>query len=162
MTSFSGTGMSKVLYCSFCGKSKDETPVLIAGPSVYICGECIGLCNEIVEEKQNLTEIEQLDKNAAEVYRFISRSAGGAFNQAVLCPDSLLRGYTGLDAGQIKTALKLLTERRMIKVIPYGRAAKLYLLDGGSSEIKFDEQIGVYSVKANVLVSPDPKIKLFP
>lgn len=77
--------MSKVLYCSFCGKSKDETPVLIAGPSVYICGECIDLCNEIVEEKQNLAEIEQSDKNAAEIYRFISRSAGGVFNQAVLC-----------------------------------------------------------------------------
>ena len=43
------TGSSdKPLYCSFCGKSQHETRKLIAGPSVYICDECIDLCNEII------------------------------------------------------------------------------------------------------------------
>lgn len=38
------------LKCSFCGKSQDEAKKLVAGPGVYICDECIGLCNEILEE----------------------------------------------------------------------------------------------------------------
>lgn len=39
------------LLCSFCGKSQDEVKKLIAGPSVYICDECIQLCNEIIDEE---------------------------------------------------------------------------------------------------------------
>ena len=39
------------LLCSFCGKSQDEVKKLIAGPSVYICDECIQLCNEIIGEE---------------------------------------------------------------------------------------------------------------
>lgn len=38
-------------YCSFCGKSQKEVPKLIAGPSVYICDECVDLCNEIIREE---------------------------------------------------------------------------------------------------------------
>lgn len=41
----------KTLYCSFCGKSQHEVKKLIAGPSVFICDECIDLCNEIVHEE---------------------------------------------------------------------------------------------------------------
>ncbi|NOQ65844.1 MAG: ATP-dependent Clp protease ATP-binding subunit ClpX, partial [Desulfobacterales bacterium] len=37
-------------YCSFCGKSQEDVTKLIAGPAVYICDECIELCNEIVLE----------------------------------------------------------------------------------------------------------------
>src|SRR5512147_2466199 len=40
-----------VLHCSFCGKSQDEVRKLIAGPTVYICDECIELCNEIIAEE---------------------------------------------------------------------------------------------------------------
>ena len=40
-----------LMYCSFCGKSQDEIAKLIAGPSVYICDECVGLCNEILDEE---------------------------------------------------------------------------------------------------------------
>ncbi len=46
----------KVLYCSFCGKSQHEVRKLIAGPSVYICDECVELCNDIIrEELQDLS-----------------------------------------------------------------------------------------------------------
>jgi ATP-dependent Clp protease ATP-binding subunit ClpX len=41
----------KMLYCSFCGKSQDEVRKLIAGPSVYICDECVDLCNDILREE---------------------------------------------------------------------------------------------------------------
>ena len=41
----------KLLYCSFCGKSQHEVKKLIAGPSVFICDECIELCNDIVRDE---------------------------------------------------------------------------------------------------------------
>ena len=44
-------GSEKLLYCSFCGKSQHEVRKLIAGPSVFICDECIELCNDIIREE---------------------------------------------------------------------------------------------------------------
>ena len=42
---------SRDLRCSFCGKSQREVRKLIAGPSVYICDECVELCNDIITEE---------------------------------------------------------------------------------------------------------------
>ncbi|MBB1272054.1 MULTISPECIES: ATP-dependent protease ATP-binding subunit ClpX [Psychromonas] len=50
---------SSLLYCSFCGKSQHEVKKLIAGPSVYICNECVDLCDDIIKE-----EIAELTSNA--------------------------------------------------------------------------------------------------
>ena len=47
----------KLLYCSFCGKSQHEVKKLIAGPSVFICDECIELCNDIIREEVHTTEV---------------------------------------------------------------------------------------------------------
>jgi ATP-dependent Clp protease ATP-binding subunit ClpX len=46
-----GSPGEKVLYCSFCGKSQHEVKKLIAGPSVFICDECIELCNDIIRDE---------------------------------------------------------------------------------------------------------------
>jgi ATP-dependent Clp protease ATP-binding subunit ClpX len=46
-----GSSSEKVLYCSFCGKSQHEVKKLIAGPSVFICDECIDLCNDIIRDE---------------------------------------------------------------------------------------------------------------
>ncbi|QJR82063.1 ATP-dependent protease ATP-binding subunit ClpX [Alteromonas pelagimontana] len=46
-----GDGDNKLLYCSFCGKSQHEVRKLIAGPSVFICDECVELCNDIIREE---------------------------------------------------------------------------------------------------------------
>jgi ATP-dependent Clp protease ATP-binding subunit ClpX len=54
-------GGEKLLYCSFCGKSQHEVRKLIAGPSVFICDECIELCNDIIREE---TQGEQGAKGA--------------------------------------------------------------------------------------------------
>ncbi|VVD95927.1 ATP-dependent Clp protease ATP-binding subunit ClpX [Pandoraea cepalis] len=48
----------KLLYCSFCGKSQHEVKKLIAGPSVFICDECIDLCNEIIRDEAAAAEDE--------------------------------------------------------------------------------------------------------
>lgn len=54
----------KLLYCSFCGKSQHEVKKLIAGPSVFICDECVDLCNDIIkEEVQNLSDIKTTEKS---------------------------------------------------------------------------------------------------
>ena len=45
------SGNNKLLYCSFCGKNQHEVRKLIAGPSVYICDECVELCNDIIREE---------------------------------------------------------------------------------------------------------------
>ena len=47
----SSNTIDKVLYCSFCGKSQNEVKKLIAGPSVFICDECIDLCTDIIQEE---------------------------------------------------------------------------------------------------------------
>jgi ATP-dependent Clp protease ATP-binding subunit ClpX len=53
----------KLLYCSFCGKSQNEVRKLIAGPSVFICDECVDLCNDIIrEEIQEASSGESLDR----------------------------------------------------------------------------------------------------
>lgn len=46
----------KLLFCSFCGKSQNEVRRLIAGPSVYICDECVDLCNDIISEETQVSE----------------------------------------------------------------------------------------------------------
>jgi len=51
-----GEHSDRLLYCSFCGKSQDEVKKLIAGPSVYICNECVDLCSNIIT--QELSEID--------------------------------------------------------------------------------------------------------
>lgn len=52
---------NQVLYCSFCGKSQHEVRKLIAGPSVFVCNECIDLCNDIIEEER----LDESDEQAA-------------------------------------------------------------------------------------------------
>src|SRR5512145_1396583 len=48
---------NQTLCCSFCGKSQKEVKKLIAGPTVYICDECIGLCNDIIAEEVERDEL---------------------------------------------------------------------------------------------------------
>jgi ATP-dependent Clp protease ATP-binding subunit ClpX len=49
----------KLLFCSFCGKNQNEVRRLIAGPSVYICDECVDLCNDIISEESQAIEADQ-------------------------------------------------------------------------------------------------------
>ena len=58
-----GDDSGKLLYCSFCGKSQHEVRKLIAGPSVFICDECVELCNDIIrEEVQESSEAKETTK----------------------------------------------------------------------------------------------------
>ena len=59
-----GTSAEKTLYCSFCGKSQHEVKKLIAGPSVFICDECIDLCNDIIRDE--LPSLKSVDTKGAD------------------------------------------------------------------------------------------------
>ncbi len=65
-----GKGDGKLLYCSFCGKSQHEVRKLIAGPSVFICDECVDLCNDIITEE--LQEKDEGDKQSLPIPREIN------------------------------------------------------------------------------------------
>ncbi|VAW44013.1 ATP-dependent Clp protease ATP-binding subunit ClpX [hydrothermal vent metagenome] len=54
-------GLEEVKHCSFCGKSQQEVTKLIAGPSVFICDECVDLCNEIIRDEMEDTLTESLE-----------------------------------------------------------------------------------------------------
>ncbi len=64
----------ELLKCSFCGKSQKQVKKLIAGPGVYICDECIELCNEIIEEELSETTELQFDElpKPREIYEFLN------------------------------------------------------------------------------------------
>ena len=63
----------KILYCSFCGKSQHEVRKLIAGPSVYICDECVELCNDIIREELEEAGVTERDSlpNPKEIHAFL-------------------------------------------------------------------------------------------
>lgn len=69
----SGNGSDKVLYCSFCGKSQHEVKKLIAGPSVFVCDECVELCNDIIREEVHETheEVEVRLPSPKEISNFL-------------------------------------------------------------------------------------------
>jgi ATP-dependent Clp protease ATP-binding subunit ClpX len=68
-----------LLKCSFCGKSQKQVKKLIAGPGVYICDECIDLCNEIIEEELAETGDVKLDElpKPAEIHEFLDQYVVG-------------------------------------------------------------------------------------
>jgi ATP-dependent Clp protease ATP-binding subunit ClpX len=80
------TGLNEQLLCSFCGKSQRQVKKLIAGPGVYICDECIDLCNEIIDEELTAPptfDIENLPK-PKEIYASCRSTWWGRRRQATL------------------------------------------------------------------------------
>ena len=73
------TDSNEQLLCSFCGKSQRQVKKLIAGPGVYICDECIDLCNEIIDEELTVApsfELEALPK-PREIYSILNEYVVG-------------------------------------------------------------------------------------
>ncbi|MEO1019312.1 MAG: ClpX C4-type zinc finger protein, partial [Pseudomonadota bacterium] len=61
MSKSSGSDSKNTLYCSFCGKSQHEVRKLIAGPTVFICDECVELCMDIIREENKTTLVKNRD-----------------------------------------------------------------------------------------------------
>ncbi len=61
MTSAASGDAKSTLYCSFCGKSQHEVRKLIAGPTVFICDECVELCMDIIREEHKIAFVKSKD-----------------------------------------------------------------------------------------------------
>ena len=74
-----GEDSSKLLYCSFCGKSQHEVRKLIAGPSVFVCDECVELCNDIIRE-----EVAESTESAGEAKLPVPQEINSTLNEYVI------------------------------------------------------------------------------
>ena len=92
---------SELLKCSFCGKSQKQVKKLIAGPGVYICDECIDLCNEIIEEE--LAEAEEIPFDALpkphEIYDFLDSYVVGQEQAKKILSVAVYNHYKRVRAG---------------------------------------------------------------
>jgi ATP-dependent Clp protease ATP-binding subunit ClpX len=96
---------SELLKCSFCGKSQKQVKKLIAGPGVYICDECIELCNEIIEEELSGTEevsFTELPK-PHEIYEFLEEYVVGQSQAKKVLSVAVYNHYKRVRAGQRST-----------------------------------------------------------
>ncbi|WP_149361461.1 ATP-dependent Clp protease ATP-binding subunit ClpX [Lolliginicoccus suaedae] len=91
-----------LLKCSFCGKSQKQVKKLIAGPGVYICDECIDLCNEIIEEElaeSSDVKLDQLPK-PAEIHDFLDQYVIGQGNAKRTLAVAVYNHYKRVQAGE--------------------------------------------------------------
>ncbi|MCB0915351.1 MAG: ATP-dependent Clp protease ATP-binding subunit ClpX [Actinobacteria bacterium] len=90
-----------LLKCSFCGKSQKQVKKLIAGPGVYICDECIDLCNEIIEEEFNEAADLKFDElpKPKEIYEFLSKYVIGQETAKKALSVAVYNHYKRVQAG---------------------------------------------------------------
>ena len=96
---------AELLKCSFCGKSQKQVKKLIAGPGVYICDECVDLCNEIIDEE--LTETEEVSFSELpkphEIFDFLAQYVIGQDKAKKILSVAVYNHYKRVRAGQRMT-----------------------------------------------------------
>ena len=105
-----GDDGGKLLYCSFCGKSQHEVRKLIAGPSVFVCDECVELCNDIIRE-----EVEEKSSNLGgsklptphEINQILDEYVIGQPRAKKILSVAVYNHYKRLEAGQKKDDVEL-------------------------------------------------------
>lgn len=105
-----GDDGGKLLYCSFCGKSQHEVRKLIAGPSVFVCDECVELCNDIIRE-----EVEEKSSNLGgnklptprEINEILDEYVIGQPRAKKILSVAVYNHYKRLEAGQKKDEVEL-------------------------------------------------------
>ena len=100
---------SNKLNCSFCGKSQDEVKKLIAGPSVYICNECVDLCNDIIEEEIKGDEINSFDEllSPSEIYNQLDEYVIGQHEAKKVLSVAVYNHYKRLRKSNVKEDIEL-------------------------------------------------------
>jgi ATP-dependent Clp protease ATP-binding subunit ClpX len=109
-------GDSDLLKCSFCGKSQKQVKKLIAGPGVYICDECIDLCNEIIEEELSETTELKLDElpKPQEIYQFLDEYVVGQDRAKKILSVAVYNHYKRIQVGAKDSEVELQKSNIMI------------------------------------------------
>ena len=116
----------KLLYCSFCGKSQHEVRKLIAGPSVFICDECVDLCNDIIREEIN-EKGEDSDSKLPiphEIYDVLDEYVIGQGRAKKVLSVAVYNHYKRLEVGHIKDDIEL-SKSNILLIGPTGSGKTL-------------------------------------
>jgi ATP-dependent Clp protease ATP-binding subunit ClpX len=118
----------KLLYCSFCGKSQHEVRKLIAGPSVFICDECIELCNDIIREEGAGSEAARTDRNKLptphEIRQSLDQYVIGQEPAKKILSVAVYNHYKRLEAGNKEDEVEL-TKSNILLIGPTGSGKTL-------------------------------------
>jgi ATP-dependent Clp protease ATP-binding subunit ClpX len=123
-----GTGQDsgKLLYCSFCGKSQHEVRKLIAGPSVFICDECVELCNDIIREEmqeQGTSASNNLPK-PHEIKQVLSEYVIGQERAKKVLAVAVYNHYKRMEAGHKRDEVEL-SKSNILLIGPTGSGKTL-------------------------------------
>lgn len=124
-----GTGedSKKLLYCSFCGKSQHEVRKLIAGPSVFVCDECVELCNDIIREELQEGSVVGKDSKLPvprEINKILDEYVVGQAPAKKVLSVAVYNHYKRLEAGQKKDDVEL-TKSNILLIGPTGSGKTL-------------------------------------
>ncbi|MBW3662675.1 MAG: ATP-dependent Clp protease ATP-binding subunit ClpX [Actinobacteria bacterium] len=116
-----------LLKCSFCGKSQKQVKKLIAGPGVYICDECIDLCNEIIEEELSEPSELHLDElpKPKDIYEFLNDYVVGQDGAKKTLAVAVYNHYKRIQVGAVNTDEVELAKSNILLVGPTGSGKTL-------------------------------------
>ena len=112
----------KQLRCSFCGKSKDSVRKFISGPSVYICNECITLCNEILAEDEEREVVENITRvpSPSEIKEVLDQYVIGQERAKRTLAVAVYNHYKRINAGQARDGGVELDKSNILLIGPTG------------------------------------------
>ena len=122
-----GSDGEKLLYCSFCGKSQHEVRKLIAGPSVFVCDECVELCNDIIRDEVGEKAADERRKRLPtprELCAHLDDYVIGQDQAKKILSVAVYNHYKRLDAGQQKDDVEL-SKSNILLVGPTGSGKTL-------------------------------------
>jgi ATP-dependent Clp protease ATP-binding subunit ClpX len=123
-----GDDGKKLLYCSFCGKSQHEVRKLIAGPSVFVCDECVELCNDIIrEEMQEKSTSSKGSKlpSPREIKKILDEYVIGQSNAKKILSVAVYNHYKRLELGDSKKNDVEIAKSNILLVGPTGSGKTL-------------------------------------
>ena len=128
MSEKKGSATTKVLHCSFCNKAQHEVRKLIAGPSVFVCDECIELCNDIIREEAQANAQESIRTDLpkpAEIKAFLDQYVIGQTAPKRVLAVAVYNHYKRLRHGEVKGDGVELSKSNILLIGPTGSGKTL-------------------------------------